>query len=43
MAAAYPVNRTPYKALKMETSFKILHGKDTNLSHLRVIGARTSV
>ena len=27
----------------METSFKILHGEETDLSHLCVIGARTLV
>ena len=43
MAAAYLNNRTPHKVLKMETPFKMLHGKEADLSHLRVIGARTFV
>ena len=42
IAAAYLKNRTPHKALKMETLFKMLHGEEADLSHLRVIGARTS-
>ena len=37
MAAAYLKNRTPHKALKMETPFKMLHGEEADLSHLRVI------
>ena len=41
MAAAYPKNGTPHKALKMETPFKTLHAEEADLSHLRVIGART--
>ena len=36
-------NRTPKKALKMETPFKMLCGEETDLLHLRVIGVRTSV
>ena len=43
MAAAYLQNRTPHKVLKIETSFKMLHGEEADLSHLRVIGARTLV
>ena len=43
MAAAYLKNRTLYKALKMETSFKILHGEKADISHFRIIGARTFV
>ena len=43
MAAAYLKNRTPHKALKMEKPFKMLHGEDADLSHLRVIEARTFV
>ena len=43
LAAAYIKNRTRYKALKMETPFKMLHGEKANLSHLRVIEARTFV
>ena len=43
IAAAYLKNRTPHKALKMETPFKMLHGEEADLSHLRVIGARAFV
>ena len=43
MVAAYPKNRNPHKALKMKTPFKMLHGEEADLSHLRVIGARTFV
>ena len=43
MAAACLKNKTPHKMLKMETLFKIYHGKKADLSHLRVIGARTFV
>ena len=43
MAAAYLKNRTPHKALKMETPFKMLHGEEAYLSHLRVIGVRAFV
>ena len=43
MAAAYLKNRTPHKALKMETPFKMLRGEEVDLSHILVIGARTFV
>ena len=43
MAMAYLKNRSPHKTLKMETPFKMLHGEEADLSHLCVIGARTSV
>ena len=43
MAPAYLKNRTPHKALKVETPFKMLHGEEAGLSHLRVIGAKTVV
>ena len=43
MAAAYLKNRTPHKALKMDTQFKMLHGEKADLSHLCVIGARAFV
>ena len=37
-------NRTPKKALKRETPFKMLHGEETDdLLHPRVIGVRTFV
>ena len=41
MAAAYFKSRTPYKALKIETPLKTLHGGKTDLSHLVVIGSKT--
>ena len=40
-AAEYLKSRTPHKALKMETLFKMLHGREADLSRLRVIVART--
>ena len=43
MAAAYLKNRTPHKALKMETPFKMFHAEEADFSHLRVIGARAFV
>ena len=43
MEAAYLKNRTPHKALKMETPFKMIHGEEADLSHLRVIEAKTFV
>ena len=43
MAALYIWNRIPYWALKMETPYKKLYGKDANLSHLKIIGARAFV
>ena len=43
MAAAYLKKRTQHKALKMETPFKMLRREEVELSHLRVIGARTFV
>ena len=36
-------NRTPKKVLKRETPFKMLHGEETDLLHLRVIGVRSLV
>ncbi|CAN0438218.1 unnamed protein product [Ascophyllum nodosum] len=41
MAATYFKNRTPYKALKIETPLKTLHGGKIDLSHLAVIGSKT--
>ena len=41
MELAYLKTRTLYKALKMGTPFKMLHGKEADLSHIFVIGART--
>ena len=43
MAAACLKNRTPHKALKMKTPFKLLHGEEARLSHLCIVGARTFV
>ena len=43
MAAAYLKNRTPRKALKLETPFNMLHGDEADLSHLCGIGAKTFV
>ena len=43
MATAYLKNRTPHKALKMETPFKMLHGEEADLLHLRVVGAKPFV
>ena len=43
MTSSYLKIRTPHKALKMETPFKMLHGEEADLSHLRFIGARISV
>ena len=37
MGAAYLKDGTPHKVLKMETPFKMLHGEDAHLSHLRLI------
>ena len=43
MAASHICNRNPHSALNMETPYKKLHGKDTNLSHLKTIDARAFV
>ena len=43
MAAVYLKNRGPHGALKMWTPFKMPHGEEADLSHLRVIGVRTCV
>ena len=43
MAAAYLKNKTLHKAFMMETPFKMLHGEEADLSHVRVIGAKTFV
>ena len=42
-AAAYLKNMAPHTALKREALFKMLHGEEVDLSHLRIIGARTLV
>ena len=38
--AAYFKNRTPHKALKMETPFKTLHDGKIDFSHLSVVGSK---
>ena len=43
MTASYICNRIPYSALNMETPYKKLYGKDADLSHLKIIGARAFV
>ena len=43
MTASYLCNCIPHLAPKMETPFKLLYGKDADLSHLRMIGARAFV
>ena len=43
MAASYICNRIPHSALNMETPYKKLYGKDADLSHLKIIGARAFV
>ena len=43
MAATCLKNMTPHTALKSEPPFKMLHGEEAGLSHLRDIGARTFV
>ena len=42
-AASYICNRIPHSALNMKTSYKKLYGKDANLSHLKITGARAFV
>ena len=39
MTASYLCNCIPRSAFKMETPYKMLYGKDADLSHLRIIGA----
>ena len=41
--AVYLSNRAPHASLADETPYKALYGKDTNLGHLRAIGARALV
>ena len=43
MAASYICNRIPHSALNMKTPYKKLSGKDAELSHLKIIGARAFV
>ncbi|CAN0421397.1 unnamed protein product, partial [Scytosiphon promiscuus] len=43
MTASYLCNRAPHSALNYETPYKILRGKNADLRHLRVVGARAFV
>ena len=43
LTAAYLCNSMPHSGLDMETPFKQLYGKEANLSHLKIIGARAFV
>ena len=43
LIATYLSNRKPHSGLDMETPFKWLYGKEANLSHLKIIGARAFV
>ena len=43
LTAAYLCGRVPHLALQMETPHKVLYGKDADLSHLKIIGARAFV
>ena len=43
LKASYLCNRAPHSALNHETPYKPLHGKDSDLRHLRVIGSRAFV
>ena len=43
MAASYICNRIPHSALNMDTPYKKLYGKDADLSHPKIIGARAFV
>ena len=42
-AASYICNRIPDSAVNMETPFKKLYGKDADLFHLKIVGARACV
>ncbi|CAM9689341.1 unnamed protein product, partial [Ascophyllum nodosum] len=43
LTTTYLCNRVPHSALKMETSYKVLYGKEADLSHLKIIGSRAFV
>ena len=43
MTASYLCNRIPHSALKLETPYKMLYGKDADLSHFRIMEARAFV
>ena len=43
MAASYICNRIPHSALNMKMPYKKLYGKEADLSHFKIIGARAFV
>ena len=43
LTTSYLCNRVPHSALKMETPYKVLYGKEADLSHLKIIGSRVFV
>ena len=43
VAAPYICNRIPHSALNIETPYRKLYGKDADLSHLKIIGARVFI
>ena len=43
LTAKYPCIPVPHSAPQMETPLEVLYGKDTHLSHLKIIGARAFV
>ena len=43
MVALYICNRIPQSALNKETPYKKIYGKDADLSHLKITGARAFV
>lgn len=43
VTAEFLENRWPHAALKKQTLYKLLHGKEASLHHLGVIGARVFV
>ena len=43
LTTTYLCNRVPHSALKMETPYKVLYGKEADLSHLKIIGSRAFV
>ena len=43
LTTTYLCNQVPHSALKMETPYKVLYGKEADLSHLKIIGSRAFV
>ncbi|CAN0341510.1 unnamed protein product [Ascophyllum nodosum] len=43
LTTTYLCNRVPHSALEMETPYKVLYGKEADLSHLKIIGSRAFV